>query len=948
MKKLTRILACCILSSTLLTPPVIMAHPPIKKAENTSALLQSLAKQINLPWQSFTLPNGLRVLVHTDHKAPVVGVSVWYHVGSKDEPKGKTGFAHLFEHLMFEGSQNIQGSFWKPLRETGATDSNGTTNFDRTNYYETVPTSALDRVLYMESDRMGYLLQGMTQEKLDNQRAVVQNEKRQKDNRPYSAVGYAITQALVPEGHPYHHDTIGSMEDLDAASLDTVKDWFRENYGPNNAVLVLAGDIDIDKAKTMVNHYFGAIPRGRDIVHPETPIWTLPTRKDEVITDKVALSKIYRAWSIPSYNNPDSIPLDLSAAVLGGLASSRLDQILVHQEQLAVNVSATTQSFEGQGRFLVSVTVKPGVNPQYVSQRLDKILAEYLEKGATQDEVNRAAMDVLSDSVAESVSAQGPILAQGLLYAKDPDYYKKALYAVATSTAEEVQKSTQKWLSRPVYALTVLPGARQAYQESQSGKSTPKADNNLILPIAPQPAASEIASSREALPAVGKVPDVRFPTITHSQLKNGIAVSYAQRPAVPLTTVLISFDGGITADTALPGTESLMLSMLTEGTKEKDVIELSKEKERLGAVISFGAGDDYSSMTFLSPSVTFRQTTGLASEMLFGSTFPEKELARLKASTLANMAASRQSPAWLATRALRQNLYGEGHPYRHLVTEENIQKITRQHLLDFRQKWIRPYKAHIFIVSDQSLDQILPVLNTVFGHWQIPNDAGELKPTSTAKAGHLSDILLINRPQSPQSVIMAASVLPLKEKEDQNTLFNLDVANSILGGNFLSRLNMDLRQNKGWSYGVGSQINARTLSSEFSLAAPVQTNQTAASINAIQEDINYFLTDKGISDAELRETVTGIINRTPAAYEKSSNILGGMVDLALMNRPDNYYDTLNQRYRALTPSELDKTARQWLSSQALSWVVVGDANLVKPQLEKRGLSVEQVESDKIK
>lgn len=312
------------------------------------------------------------------------------------------------------------------------------------------------------------------------------------------------------------------------------------------------------------------------------------------------------------------------------------------------------------------------------------------------------------------------------------------------------------------------------------------------------------------------------------------------------------------------------------------------------------------------------------------------------------MAASRQSPAWLATRALRQNLYGEGHPYRHLVTEENIQKITRQNLLDFRQKWIRPYKAHIFIVSDQSLDQILPVLNNVFGHWQIPNNAGELKPTSTAKAGHLSDILLINRPQSPQSVIMAASVLPLKEKEDQDTLFNLDVANSILGGNFLSRLNMDLRQNKGWSYGVGSQINARTLSSEFSLAAPVQTNQTAASINAIQEDINHFLTDKGITDAELRETVTGIINRTPAAYEKSSNILGGMVDLALMNRPDNYYDTLNQRYRALTPSELDKTARQWLSSQALSWVVVGDANLVKPQLEKRGLSVEQVESDKIK
>ncbi|MFT8736018.1 MAG: pitrilysin family protein [Zymomonas mobilis] len=948
MKKLYRVLVGCILSSTLLTPPATMAYPAQKQTDNASALLQSLAQQINLPWQSFTLPNGLKVLVHTDHKAPVVGVSVWYHVGSKDEPAGKTGFAHLYEHLMFEGSENVHGSFWKPLQETGATNSNGTTDFDRTNYFETIPTSALDRVLFMESDRMGYLLKGITQEKLDNQRAVVENEKRQRDNRPYSMVNYAMTEALTPEGHPYHHDTIGSMKDLDAASLDTVKDWFRQNYGPNNAVLVLAGDIDFDKAKALVTHYFGAIPRGTDIVHPATPIWTLPKRKDEVITDKVALTKIYRAWSIPSYH-PDTIPLDMSASILGGLASSRLDQILVHKEQLAVNVSASTQNFEGQGRFVVSVTVKPGANPQYISQRLDEILTDYLKTGPDSDEVRRAAMDILSDNVAESVNTQGPILAQGQLFLNDPDYYKKELYAVATTTPEAIKKATEKWLSRPVYALMVSPGERKAYQENQMGTAaaSPKADNTNKTPLTTA-ADTQDPSSRGALPDVGIVPDVRFPTITHSQLKNGIAVSYAQRPTMPLTTVLVSFDGGIMADTDLPGTENLMLSMLTEGTQNKDVIELSKEKERLGASVSFGAGDDYSSMTFSSPSVTFPQTSKLASEMLFNSTFPEKELARLKASTLASLAAGRQSPGWLAGRAILQNLYGEGHPYRHMVTEENIQKITRQHLLDFKQKWMRPYKAHVFIVSDKPLNKILPVLNTVFDHWQVPNSAAETKKEPIKDVENASDVVLINRPQSPQSLIVAGSVLPLKERENQDALFNLSVANYILGGNFLSRLNMDLRQSKGWSYGVGSQLNARTLSSLFTVAAPVQTNQTAASISAIQDDLTHFLTDKGITPTELKETVTDIINRTPSAYEKSGNILLGMVDIALMNRPDNYYDTLNQRYRALTPEALDKIARQWLNSKGLTWVVVGDASLVKPQLEKSGLSVKQIESDKIK
>ncbi|MFT9099256.1 MAG: pitrilysin family protein, partial [Zymomonas mobilis subsp. pomaceae] len=936
-----------VLTSTIISPVALKATEPTKHKAKSPISLLKLANQITLPWQSFTLDNGLQVLVHTDHKAPVVGVSVWYHIGSKDEPTGKTGFAHLFEHLMFEGSENISGSFWKPLREAGATDSNGTTNFDRTNYFETIPTPALDRILYMESDRMGHFLGGLTQEKLNNQRAVVQNEKRERDNRPYSAVSYAITSALTPEGHPYHHETIGSMADLDAASLDMVKDWFHQNYGPNNAILVLAGDIEVAKAKTLVTQYFGDIPRGSDVVHPDTPIWTLPKRKDEILTDKVALSKIYRAWSIPSYHSSDLIPLSIGADILGGLASSRLDQILVHQEQLAVDVSANTQSFEGQGRFIVSVTVKPGVNPQYVSQRLDKILSDYLTEAPTIDEVSRSAMGILSSSVTESVSTKGPILAQGLLYLKDPDYYKKALQAVATVSPQDVKDALQKWLSRPVYALTILPGAQQSYPESQSALTGKRQAQGKTDASLSSEAVKTEKNKRSPMPGVGDVPDVRFPIITHSQLKNGIKISYAQRSAVPLTAVLMSFDGGITADTALPGTESMMLSMLSEGTKNKNVIDLAMAKERLGASVSFGAGDDYSSMSFVSPSVTFKDTADLASEMLFSSTFPQEELTRLKAKALANLSANRQSPRWLAARAMHQKFYAVGHPYRHLVTEETIQKITREDLIAFREKWMHPYKAHIFIVSDQPLSKLIPELNSRLGGWTVPLKAADTKAAKASSENPASDILLINRPRSPQSVIMAGTILPLREKENQDALFDLDVANVILGGNFTSRLNMDLRQSKGWSYGVGSSVSARTLSSEFLISAPVQTNQTGASITALKDNLTHFLTDKGITEEELKETVTNIIRRTPSTYEKSSNILGGMIELALMGRPDNYYDTLNARYRALTTEALDETARRWLKADQLSWVVVGDAALVKPQLEKTGLPVTQVESEKI-
>ena len=372
-------------SSLLRTTRLLAAVSAIALAAG-SALAQEpkavpvadLVKQVNIPHDSFTLPNGLRVYVHTDRKAPIVAVSVWYDIGSKNEPKGKTGFAHLFEHLMFNGSENSPGDFFEPLQEVGATDSNGTTWFDRTNYFETVPTPALERALYLESDRMGHLLGAVTQAKLDNQRAVVQNEKRQGDNQPYGLVEYAQLEGLLPATHPYGHSTIGSMADLDGASLEDVKGWFRANYGPSNAVLVLAGDVDVATAKTLVAKYFGDIPSGKKIVDPTVDIPTLPARKEVVLKDRVATTRLYRYWSVPGLNDKDSVPLNIFASVLGGLASSRLDNELVKKEQVAVAVTASIGAAQARDRDSVASLIARADQAMYAAKRAggDRVMAE--------------------------------------------------------------------------------------------------------------------------------------------------------------------------------------------------------------------------------------------------------------------------------------------------------------------------------------------------------------------------------------------------------------------------------------------------------------------------------------------------------------------------------------------------------------------------------------------
>ena len=898
-----------------------------------------LVKRVDIPFEEFTLKNGLRVIVHTDRKAPIVAVSTWYDVGSKHEPKGKTGFAHLFEHLMFNGSENAPGDFFEPLKQVGATDFNGTTSFDRTNYFETVPRPALDRALFLESDRMGYLLGAITQDVLDEQRGVVQNEKRQGDNQPYGLVYYKLLEELLA-GNAYGHNVIGSMADLDAASLDDVKNWFRSHYGPNNAVLVIAGDVDAKEARPLVEKYFGAIPAGPKSVLPKVEVPTLAQSKTVTMKDRVAARMVLRTWAVPGMNDPEAVALDVFGDVLGGLASSRLDNALVRQEKVAVQVSAGVQSMAQLGIFQVQAIVKPGVDAALVAKRLDEIVADYIAKGPTQDEVQRVATTTVSGRISglESVGGFGGkavALASGELYSDDPAFYKKQLAETAAVTPAQVQAAGRKWLSRPSLTILVEPGQREAYQEAQAVPAAAKP--------AEGPKAEAVKGTRGALPGVSQIGDLDFPDVTRAKLSNGVEIIYANRTAVPVTQVVMSFDAGVAADPAARlGTQNLVLSLLDEGTTSLNSTAIAEARERLGASISTGSSADRTYLGVTAPSPNLGGALDLFADVVRNPAFAPQEIERIRATQLTGIAQELTSPQGLASRALPPLLYGAGNPYVKLAAGSGdpaaVKSLTRDDLLAFYRAWIRPDKAKVFVVSDRPLAEVKAALEARFGNWKGEGAAG-VKAFTVAPTQAAPKILLVDRPDSPQSLILAAQMTPL---DPASELLVPVTANQVLGSGFLSRINMELRENKHWSYGARGGYDWLEKAVPYTISAPVQADKTGESIKAIQQQVGDFLATKGVTDAELTREVNGTTRELAGRYETSGAVLSAMQQNDLRHRPDNFYDTVTQKYRAMTVAQLDAAARAALDPKKFVWVVVGDAAKVKPQLDSLGLPVEVV------
>ncbi|HYC73861.1 pitrilysin family protein [Brevundimonas sp.] len=923
--------AAPVLAQTSAAPAAVTSP---QAPELRAAPVAELVSEVSIPWERFTLDNGLTVIVHEDRKAPVVALSVWYNVGSKDEPAGSTGFAHLFEHLMFGGSENAPGSYLGRMRNLGPSNLNGTTWFDRTNYFQTVPTPALEQALYLESDRMGYLLGAVGQEVLDLQRGVVQNEKRQGDNEPYGLFDYAQLEALFPEGHPYRHSTIGSMADLDAASLETVRNWFRDNYGPNNAVVVLSGDIDEATARPLMERYFGAIPRGPVNTPAEADVPTLAASIIDTMHDRVATTRLTRSWAVPGLLSDNAVPLSVAAQVLGGLASSRLDNQLVRGEQSAVSVSSSLSDFHRVGIFDISVNVKPGQDAAEVGRRLDAIVADFIANGPTEEEVARVATRYVSGRIQslEQVNGKANVLAEGQLYAGDPDHYKKELAEYASVTPAEVTAAMQRWLTRPVFDLTIAPGEREAYVEAAAAPSG----------ATPVPAAEIQRVARPPMPEIGAVSDLDFPAVERATLSNGVKVIYAHVDTVPVTRVAVEFDAGYAADRAdRLGAHSLMLDLMDEGTTMRDANQLAEEQERLGASINVGASMDRSAASLSVVSANLEPSLTLLSDVVRNPAFAPSEVERLRAQRLASLASEATQPGAIAARALPPLLYGPDSPYGRSFTGTGdpgiVGALTRADLAAEHAAWVRPDNATIFIVSDEPLGEITQQLEAAFGDWRVPSTPKGVKAFSDTIPAPSSRIVLIDRPQSPQSLIYGGAVLPVSGTDD---LLTLNAANVTLGSDFLSRINADLRETKGWSYGVRGNVNALEHRVPYIVNAPVQANRTGESVAALIAQYERFLETDGVTAQELERTVNGNTRSLAGGFETSAQILAALRSNDLYDRPDDYQETIASRTRALTAAQLDEAARQVIKPDQFVWVVVGDASVVRPQLESLGLPVE--------
>ena len=926
--------AIALASATALTAvPSSVAFAADDHMAAEAGALQSLVDQVKIEHEVFTLDNGLTVIVHEDRKAPIIAVSVWYNVGSKDEPKGQTGFAHLFEHLMFNGSENLPGDYFEWTEKIGATSLNGTTWYDRTNYFQNVPTGAIERALFMESDRMGYLLGAVTQEKLTNQIGVVQNEKRLGDNQPGGLVGYEVAEALLPEGHPYRHSTIGSMADLNSSTLGDVQQWFVDKYGPNNAVLVLAGDINAEEARPLVEKYFGAIPRGKVNNPAEADVVTLDEPKRLVMYDRIPTPRVQKHWVMGGLNDPDTEALEIASRILGGLASSRLDAQIVRGDEIANNAYASYTPFHRIGRFSMGAEAKEGTEINDLEQRLNTILTQFVVEGPTQEEVDRAVTDLLADRIRglEQVGGFGGkanALAEGKLYSDDSDYYAEALQEYASLTAEDVREAAAKWLARPSVTVNLMPGERGEYEE----------------PEGPPPSSTEVREYEKTvreLPEVMPTAALDFPDVESVQLSNGAMLYYAQRDTVPVTQLVIEFDAGSAADGAgRAGLANMTMGLLDEGAGGMDAQAIAEAEEALGANISFGNSQDESIASMSALSTNLAASLDLLGTMLREPTFAEGEINRVRNQALAGIARAKSSPNGLLAMALPKIIYGDNDPYgaSPFGDEDAIRGFSREDLVAFKDAFIRPDNMELYVVSDLPLADVKAAIEAELGGWATPAAAkGEkvfpdrpTRPTSTR-------LVVIDRPDSPQSVVAAAQILPIDPTAD---LVDLNAANEALGGSFLSRINMDLRETKGWSYGVRGSVQRRDADVGYLITAPVQADRTADSYLALDFQYRDFLSENGVTEEELARIKASNIAALPGQFETSNSVLSGIRNNVELGRPMDYYETLSEKYAAQTRAGLDATIRDVIDPDGWVWVIVGDADVVRPQLDEAGIDYE--------
>jgi len=886
-RALARVTAPLVLAALLATPAATAAGLPM----------------VDIPFTSFKLDNGLTVLVHEDHKAPIVAVNIWYHVGSKNEPLGRSGFAHLFEHLMFNGSENYNDDYFKVVERIGATDLNGTTNEDRTNYFQNVPVAALDTVLWLESDRMGHLLGAIDQPRLDEQRGVVQNEKRQGDNEPYAISEDLITRACWPKGHPYDHTVIGSMEDLSAAKLEDVKDWFSKYYGPSNAVLALAGDIDVATAKAKAEKYFGDLAPGPPVAHPKTWIAKRTGTVDEVAEDRVPQPRLYRVWNVPPVADADGVYLNMLTQVLAGDKGSRLYKRLVYQDQIATQAASFLDDREIASLFTIMVTAQPGGDTDKMAAAVKEELTKLIEQGPTAAEVDRIRNRMYAQFVrgAERIGGFGgksDLLLRGQVFQDDAGAYKQYLQRLGSASAADLQKAAKTWLSDGDYNLTIVPFAQ--YEAAKTG------------------------ADRSKMPEVGAMKAPSFPAFAKAKLANGLQVVLAERHESPKVELGLYMDGGYAADSlATPGTARLTMDMLDEGTSSRDALAISEELSRLGATLGSNANLDQNVVTMSALTANLDASLALFGDVIANPAFKDTDLARLKKLQIAAIQREKASPQNMAFRVLPQILYGQGHayaaPFSGSGTTDSVGKLQRADLVKFHQQWFKPNKGYLIVVGDTTMAEMQPKLEKLFAGWKAGDTPAKNLPAVPARTKNT--VYLVDKPGASQSVITAGTVVT--PKSDPRSIA-FDAFNDAFGGSFVSRLNMNLREDKHWSYGAGAFLVDARGERPFIAFAPVQTDKTKESLAEVVKEMKDVVGAKPLTAEELAKSKTSLTQSLPGFWETANAVAASESEVLRFGFADDHWSKYPGKVNALTLNDMNESARALVKPDGLVWVIVGD------------------------
>jgi len=919
-------------------------HAPIDHAQSQAEAAKNSSNTVSIPYEKYTLENGLTVILHEDHSDPLVHVDVTYHVGSAREDVGKSGFAHFFEHMMFQGSKHVADEqHFKVITESGG-NLNGTTNTDRTNYFETVPANQLEKVLWLESDRMGYLLEAVDQTKFENQRETVKNERAQRvDNQPYGLRYELNGEALYPEGHPYSWMTIGYVEDLDRVNVNDLKAFFKRWYGPNNAVLTIGGDIDVAKTKAWIKKYFGEIPAGPAVEEPEPQPVTLTETRYMTLEDKVHLPLLQITYPTVYGRHEDEAPLDVLADILGGGKTSLFYKNLV-KEGMAVQAVVSHPCRELACEFQLLALANPAkiTSLSTLQEVLNQTLKEFETRGVTADDLARTKGQIEARTVfgLQSVSGKVSALAANETFYQTPDLIAEDIERYNAVTADDVMRVYNKYIKDAnSVVLSVVPKGRVQLAAAEQTFERPVRNIHVeTVDVAGEEAFTSAPSSfdRSVMPKAGDAPVVEVPDYWEAELANGIKILGVTSTETPTVTLTLGMDGGMLLDSeGKAGTAYLTALLMNETTKHYSNEALASELAKLGSSIRFSTAGRYSQVYVSTLTKHLDETLALLKEKLFNPAFTEEDFERMKERVVQGLQQQAKTPSSLARRARDLILFGEDNRVSlpDEGTLETVQSITLDDVKTFYKNYYSPDKASIVAVGNLSKKDMVETLDFI-GQWQ--GNAYEFADYSDFPQYNQNQIFLIDSPEAVQSVVYIVDrSLPFDATGNH---FKSRLMNFPLGGAFNSRINLNLREDKGFTYGANSGfVGGKTLG-WFEVSTDLTAANTGEGIKEILGEIERYRSE-GVEKAEIDFMRNAFTLSDALEFETPTSKARFLRQLLSYGLEKGYREAQLDIINNIDKESIDALAKQYLNIDKMQIIVVGDKAKILPQLNALSMPI---------